>query len=206
MPAKPVQSAEQSRLVYRRCIRGFTLIELIVGIVVFAIVLTIVTSILMPQALRSLDPIYQVKGTELANSLMNEIIAKRFDEHSVGSGGLRRCDEDIDGDSNYTSTGEIACSVASTFGPGNDPGESDRNDFDDVDDFHNYSGVLNILNRDLQQDYPNYTATVSVVYSVDFTTNPVALATDRSSSKLITIVVTTPNGLALTFSRLRGNY
>ena len=32
----------------------------------------------MPTALRGIDPIYQVKATELANGLMNEIMGKRL--------------------------------------------------------------------------------------------------------------------------------
>ena len=53
---------------------GFTLIELVIGIVVFSIALVLFTSLMVPQAIRSVDPIFQVRASELGQSLMNEII------------------------------------------------------------------------------------------------------------------------------------
>lgn len=206
MPASNLRRPFPSTSISLRSIQGFTLIELVIGMVVMAIALTIVTSIMMPTALRSIDPIYQVKATELANGLMNEIMGKRFDEQSDASGGSIRCDESLNGDSDLLDDGERACSLSSQFGPMVDAGEVDRNDFDDVDDFHGYTGILNSLNRDLAQTYPNFTATVSVVYTSGFSQTPLADPNDTSNSKLITINVTTPNGLSLVFSRIRGNY
>ncbi|MFT6209390.1 MAG: MSHA pilin protein MshD, partial [Colwellia sp.] len=75
--------------------RGFTLIELVVGIVVFSIALMLFTSLIVPQAVRSVDPIFQVRATELAQSLINEIVSKPFDENSNRTGGTARCNEDL---------------------------------------------------------------------------------------------------------------
>ena len=68
--------------------RGVTLIELIAGIVVLAISLTLITSVLGPLSIKSADPWHQVRAAELGHSLMNEILGKSFDEHSNRSGSL----------------------------------------------------------------------------------------------------------------------
>lgn len=66
---------------------GFTLIEMVIGIVAFSAVLTIIIGVLAPQATRSVDPIFNVRASELAQSLFNEISAKTFDESSNQTGG-----------------------------------------------------------------------------------------------------------------------
>ncbi|WP_427980905.1 type IV pilus modification PilV family protein, partial [Agarivorans sp.] len=70
-----------------RVAAGFTLIELIVGIVVMAIALVVISSFLVPQARRSIEPVYQFRAAELGSSLMNEILSKSFDEQSDHTGG-----------------------------------------------------------------------------------------------------------------------
>lgn len=183
--------------------KGFTLIELVVGIVVMSIVLTIVISIMAPMSKRSFDPIYQVKATELAQSLFNEISAKAFDENRDPNGGLVRCNEDLNNNGNFTDTFERACSLASSFGGGDN--ESSREAFDDVDDFDNYQAVYDIFNADISNYYPDFTIQVSVAYVEDYLGTPKPLA-ETSNIKQIKIVVTTPNGLRLPFVRFRGNY
>ena len=72
---------------------GFTLLELIVGVVVLGIALLMISSILGPMYIRSSEPWQQVRAAELGHSLMNEILGKSFDEHSNRSGSLWRCGE-----------------------------------------------------------------------------------------------------------------
>ena len=47
-------------------IQGFTLIEMIAGIVVFGVVLGIIATIIIPQTKQSFDPLWQVRATELS--------------------------------------------------------------------------------------------------------------------------------------------
>ena len=54
--------------------RGVTLIELIIGIVVLAISLSIITAVLGPLYIKSADPWHQVRAAELGQGLMNEIL------------------------------------------------------------------------------------------------------------------------------------
>ena len=57
MPAPKIQS-------------GFTLIELIIGIVMFAIALSIITALIAPQAKQSAEPIVALRASELGQALM----------------------------------------------------------------------------------------------------------------------------------------
>ena len=70
--------------------KGYTLIEQVIGIVVFSIALGLFTSLIIPQVIRSVGPIFQVRASELGQSLINEITAKSFDEASDRTGGAMR--------------------------------------------------------------------------------------------------------------------
>ena len=67
---------------FKRVQNGFTLMEIVIGMTVFALVLSIITGILAPQSTRSIDPIYQVRATEIAQSMLNEMSGKLFDEYA----------------------------------------------------------------------------------------------------------------------------
>lgn len=170
--------------------RGVTLIELIVGIVVLAIALSIITAILGPLYIKSADPWHQVRAAELGHSLMNEILGKSFDENNNRSGGLLRCSES-----------GITCSTTSA------PEESDRSLYDDVDDFNGMgiTGDLvlsNILNESIAASYRNYRVEVAVAYAGnDFTP-----AMPANTVKKITITVIPPSGGPINFAAYKGNW
>lgn len=159
--------------------RGFTLIELTIGITVLSVALLVMTGALFPQAERSTNPWFQVRSAELAQSLMNEILAREFDENTYKVGELR-CGE-------FTAT-EIAefCTPSSNFGP--DAGENNRGDFDDVDDFHG----LTLAGADLDDEYQGFSIDISV--------------TTVGHNKLITVRVSPPRGDVIVYSTLKGNY
>lgn len=190
--------------------RGVTLIELVIGIVLFSIVLTLVTSLVVPQARRSVDPILQIRATELAQSVLREISSRSYDEFSDRINGVLRCNEDINGDglidnSQAGAEAEIGC----TASVGNEEGGV-RALFDDVDDYDglNQSGgnIENSLGQDIVVDglnlYEGFSIQVEVEYAGDFY-NP---ARDDADSKLITVTVTTPTGVNLVFSTYRSNF
>lgn len=193
---------------------GFSLIELVIGITVFAIALTIVTSVVSPLINRSIEPIYQVRATELAQSMFNEILGKYYDENSDRNGGRVRCDEDLNGDGQLRKQDdEVACSA--TLGPEN--GENGREDFDDVDDFNGYyedEVLQNSLGLDLEIDgkelYEGYAVTVSVNYDSDMNGVPNHLETPQQEStgniKFIHLTVTMPDGEDIVFSSYKHNY
>lgn len=193
-----------------RIIRGFTLIELVIGIVLFSIVLTLVTTLVAPQARRSVDPILQIRAVELAQSVIREISARSFDENSDRINGILRCNEDINGDGLIDNTqmgaeAEISC----TTSVGNEEG-GERELFDDVDDYDGLSqsggDIENSLGDEIIVDganlYEGFSIQISVEYAGDFY-NP---ARDNTDSKLITVTVTTPTGVDLVFSTYRSNF
>ncbi|GAL10359.1 MSHA pilin protein MshD [Vibrio astriarenae] len=71
--------------------RGFTLIESVIAIVILAIAMLTITTMLVPNVLRSAEPQYQVRAAALAETLFNQILSRSFDENSAHDGGLERC-------------------------------------------------------------------------------------------------------------------
>ncbi|MGD8784433.1 MAG: prepilin-type N-terminal cleavage/methylation domain-containing protein, partial [Thioalkalispiraceae bacterium] len=97
--------------------QGFSLIEMIVVIVVLAVALTGVTLAINETVKQSPKPLVQTRAMELAQTYLDEILAKRFDETS-GQGGTPRCDS--------VDNAAVACS--NTMG---DEEGGDRRLFDD---------------------------------------------------------------------------
>lgn len=181
--------------------------ELVIGMVVFAIVLVMVSTLFTTQAQRSVDPILQVRATELAQSLINEITAKSFDENSDRSGGQVRCGEDLtgDGDADDAADGELGdCSAPAAF----DDGES-REDYDDVDDYNGLSIIQNAEGENIEVDsrnlYQGFQLSVSVFYDSDYDCDE---SENESSAnhKCIKVTVTTPTNESLVYSTYRSNY
>ncbi|MCS4308889.1 MSHA pilin protein MshD [Rheinheimera pacifica] len=166
--------------------RGVTLIELIVGIVVLAISLSIITSVLGPLFIKSADPWHQVRAAELGQSLMNEILSRRFDKNSFKDGSLLRCGE----------VGAASCSAIPVFNP---PRNSARSGFIGVEDYNNYATTGDTLtdakNDTLAEVYRNYSIQVDVV-------DDAVLANMRR----ITIIITPPSGSSVRFTAYKGNW
>ncbi|UPR55483.1 prepilin-type N-terminal cleavage/methylation domain-containing protein [Vibrio sp. ED004] len=145
--------------------RGFTLVESIVVIIVLGIAMVTITSFLTPQVASSADPQYQNRSVALSQSLMNQILARGFDEHSDFDGGLIRCGD----------AGATACSTKL----GVDGTETAPAAFNDVDDYIGcwYTDttesacvsstkypLANILDENIEDSYANFRVEISVVY------------------------------------------
>jgi MSHA pilin protein MshD len=186
-----------------RAIKGFTLIELVIGMVVFAIALSLFVSAIVPLARRSVDPILQVKASELAQSLMSEITAKSFDQQSNRSGGLSRCNELSN-----------PCTASSSLGQDNGETRDNYNDVDDYDGLDQSDGeIVDVMDNNIDLNgvsfYAGYRVQVSVVYDDDMDGIDDAIVGGASyigNTKLIQITVTTPSGEPFIFSGFRGNY
>jgi len=175
---------------------GFTLLELIIGIVVFSIAMTMLSTLIMPLAQRSTEPVFQIRATKLANALLNEIGAKPYDEQSKPWLGLGRCDEAID------------CTLAGALGPdlvGSTPESRDL--FDDVDDYHGLSiDGQHLFSGDQYGDlYFDYQLQVTVFYDGDFDGEKDSDINSRAA-KLVQVAVTTPSNETLEFAIYRSNY
>lgn len=180
--------------------KGFTLIEMIIGLLVFAIALSLVTTFLIPAEENSADQIHQVKAAQLAKALLNDILNRSFDENSDRDGGVYRCNEDQD------RNGDVDDTERCTFDDGNgvwpqDLNETLRSDFDDVDDFGNFTQLITATDQTLDTSYGAFTLNVDVVYAGnDINTGNLRRA------KRITVTVTTPLGTDIAFSVYKTNF
>jgi MSHA pilin protein MshD len=189
--------------------RGFTLIELIVGIVIFAIATVLVVNVLQPQVKKGIDPIWQVRAASLGQSLSNEILAKSFDQNSNRVGGMLRCNEP-----------DVPCTNSSDLGPDN---SENRSSFNDVDDYHGLDitgqNILNSLGSTTNIDgvniYAGFTAQITVFY--DQNTDGINdddldqdgnldTGTLVANKKLILVTIITPGGESIIMASMKGNY
>lgn len=181
--------------------RGFTLIELIVGIVLLAVALTGILGLLINQAPQAVDPAQQVRAAQLAQRLAGEILQKSFDEQSDHNGGRYRCGEVVAG---------VTIPACSThYGPDGEPTPYAFNDVDDFDtagrwqdaSFYTQSG--GIIASD---EYRNYQVRIAV-NPVDFSDGTFKTCTAPCSvGKRIDLQVRLPDESVLDFSFYRGNY
>lgn len=185
--------------------RGFTLIELIVGIVLLAVALTGILGLLVNQAPRAVDPVQQVRAAQLAQRLLGEIMEASFDQASDHNGGRFRCGETQAGVS-YP-----PCTSSAHYGP--DPGENAPYLYNDVDDFDS-AGQWLAANTLVQQsalgpqdEYRNFAVRIAVVGRDLSASDPdTACADPCSIGKRITLTVRLPDGSSLDFAAYRGNY
>lgn len=195
--------------------RGFTLIELVIGIVLFSVAMVTVVSVIMPQSKQSLDPLWQVRAVALGQSLLTEISSKAFDEASLLNGRRGPCNN-----------GSSPCTLSGQLGP---DGAETRNNFDDIDDYHMLhlrdaglalTGVnianssASFLTSDMNDLFLGFEARISVFYDQnadgvndDDTNNDGSLDSGAvtSNQKLITVIIITPDGEQIPFATYRRN-
>lgn len=178
--------------------RGFTLLELVLGLVILAISSTVLVSVLLPLQQQAANYSHQVRSIELAQALLAEIQARAFDDATPSNGSLLRCDEQ----------GAASCVAAfpacPTQGSSAITEESQRADFDDVDDYHCFrasgAALVDVLGQPLADSYRNYQLAVQVSYAG----TEYGLAQRRI--KKISVTVTSPDGERWLFTRLKGNW
>ncbi len=180
--------------------RGFTLVELVVGIVVLAIAMMIMNTLLISQSKDALEPLYRLRASQLGQGIMQDVLARAYDEQSDHNGGLYRCGEVWDSDNLLHD-----CTEPDNFGPdaGEFPeGDEDLNDvhqdFNDVDDFitEGFQPAIDYgdaLGGDLATQYNNYAIKIAVE------------AFDGCCKKIV-ITIKTPSNEEIRFSALKGNY
>ena len=167
--------------------RGFSLIEMVVVIVVLAVGLTGLTLVINETIKQSPKPLVQTRAMELAQTYLDEILAKRFDEQS-GQGGIPRCD----------STDNAAQICSNTLG---DEEGGNRQLFDDVDDYNGLNNAPPVFASGTSVDnYGSYEVNVTVSYAGS------ELGLGNRGAKRITVSVTTPLGNVIPVSAYRVNF
>jgi len=164
---------------------GFTLIEIIIGIVALSISLAIVGSFLDPAEQHSADQVQQIKAAELGQGMLDEILGRAFDENSDMVGSHWRCNE----------TGRTACSTTLTAE------ESDRSQYDDVDDYNGFNLKVTSTNNNLDASFTNFQINVSVAYAG----SDLGLS-NNNLAKRVTVTITTPLGTAIDFTGYKANF
>ncbi|REL28162.1 prepilin-type N-terminal cleavage/methylation domain-containing protein [Thalassotalea euphylliae] len=188
---------------------GFTLIELIIGIVVLAISFSVITSLIIPTTVQSANQLHQIRAAELGQTLMNEILARSFDENSDHAGGLFRCQEQ-----GVECTGTISSIVSL----GVDVGES-RDQYNDVDDFYCYDPsspdksksyelpCANPANWNIapysSDIYSNYRVAVNVFYDGNYDGVD---DNDYAVAKHIGLSIRTPSGEEINLTTYKVNF
>lgn len=174
---------------------GFTLIELVIGIIVLALSFSIISTIILPAARQSAEQIHQIRAAELGQAMLNEILAKAFDENSDMAGGEVRC-------------GELSTSCTPEVDLGAEEGVGNRDQFDDVDDYHDLTAIENQLGTSMAEVYRGFSVSVTVCNDGDY--DGVCYADDgngdNKTAKLITITVTTAQDYEITFASYKANF
>ena len=195
-------------------VRGFTLIEIIIGIVVLSIALTGGLSLLISQVDAYRDPLIKEKSVQIAKRVVHEIQIRAYDEKSDIGGGIFRCSETVGG----ISLG--VCSAEAKYGT--DRGERMLDTLDDVDDFDtaklcpNLSGSYSCSDNKYlpvvyffsdaedevtQKKYNDYYAGFLVKIEVV----PAQISGDADSAKKITVTVRQSDGLEIEYSFIKAN-
>ncbi len=215
LPANPLQTVRlQDKLLQRSTQRGITIIEMVITIVILAIALVGITQMISNGLRSSADIMTETRAVALAQSYLDEIFGKRFDDAS-NPRGIPPCRTD--------------CTEEVDFGP--EVGEDDRIDFDDVDDYHGlYEGWGQLAPFDVLRDaeglprigYENFSVEISVRYlEIDVAGVEELLGVDSAlpveedqtdldnseDAKLITVTIRNPgNASGWPFSVYKANF
>ena len=172
--------------------QGFTLIEIVITIVILGFSATILIPF-FSAITNSPDPVLREQAISLGQAMMDEIMAKRWDENSPVGGGPLNTSESARG---TTSPAVVL---------GADAGE-DRMTYDDVDDYNNLpiesDGTFADQNGN-SFTMTGYTRKVEVRYIVS-NSNPInkdtpAAAAVTTDTKLVVMTVKSPRGETFTF-------
>lgn len=181
---------------------GFSLIELILTIVI----LGFTTLIIIPFAksvIHSPDPLIRQRAVSLGQALMDEILAKRWDENTPLGGGPVITSESAPPARGLTATSPSA----SAIGP--DGGETDRTLYDDVDDYNNFTETDSFTDQNGNTfNLSGYTRAVAIRY-INSNADPInagmASAAGFTDSKMVMVNITTPQGESLVFTGVSCN-
>ncbi len=200
MPLMPTTPQEKA---------GFTLIELIITIIIMGFAAIIITPYLTAVT-HGPDPVIREKAIALGQAMMDEILAKRWDNATASGGGPIVTDETLVGargtDGSRNATAPLSLGPE-TGAPDNENGTADdRSTWDDVDDYNGVNEPIgaNFFDQNgntVPGTWTGFTRTVTVDYIIISSPGPPSIdasnpapAGVRTDSKRIVVTVTSPLG------------
>ncbi len=177
--------------------RGLSLIELLVFIVVVGVAVTGVLSVYSRNARASADPVVRKQAAAIAESLLEEVLAKPF----------TYCDPD---DANAeTATSSAGCATMPETAMGPEAGETrtaNLTPFDNVNDYQGFSlaGISDLTGAAVA-GLGGYSATVQVQPVANFNGIAPAVPGDNETL-LVTVTVTGPGNHSVSLAGYRTRY
>ena len=153
--------------IYRICRRrglprGFTLLEVLVASSILSFAVLALVQAVAAGQSQTFDSLKRARATALAESLLEEVLSKPYDDPQ----------------------GEA------TFGP--DPGESTRDDLDNIDDYHGYADTAGSLADSAGVIYPTTFQKYDRSVSVQAQTQTIAALGGAHTGVLVTVTVAEP--------------
>ena len=194
-PLAPVNAMPAARRPWPRGrrvrVRGLSLVELVLFIVVVSAALAGVLSVFLPATTAGADPLLRRQALAIAESLLEEVQLMPF----------TYCDPD---DANVsTATGAAGCaSLVQGIGPNAGETRFGPQQFDNVGDYAGYSmsGIVDITNTAVP-GLAGYSANVAIVATA------LGSITAASGDALrITVTVTAPGGTSVVLDGVRTRY
>ena len=205
-------------------VRGFTLIEIIIGIVVLSIALTGGLSLLISQVDAYRDPLIKEKSVQIAKRVVHEIQIRAYDEKSDIGGGIFRCSETVGGISLGDCSAKCSAKCSAETEYGTDSGELMLDTLDDVDDFdtaklclslklsgsyscsdNNYLPVVYFFSDAADKAAPKKYNDYYAGFLVKIEVVPAKISGDADSAKKITVTVRQSDGLEIEYSFIKAN-
>jgi MSHA pilin protein MshD len=112
---------------------GISLIELIIFIVILSIALTGITLVYINTTRYGADPMVRIRSIELAQSTLEEVLLKAYDDNTPIGGG---CVQMSNAATTLCASGDAPASDPDAAGKPLGAEEASRILFDDVDDYH----------------------------------------------------------------------
>ena len=177
--------------------RGLSLIELLVFIVVVGIAVSGVLSVYSLNARSSADPMVQKQALAIAESLLEEVLAKPY----------TYCDPDDDAVETALSSAD--CATPEVMGPETAQGETryaNLTPYDNVNDYNGFSmNGIDDLTGAAMAGLAGYTASVQVQPIANFN-GILPVVPGHNETLLVTVTVTAPGNHSVSLSGYRTRY
>ncbi|NNC54712.1 MAG: prepilin-type cleavage/methylation domain-containing protein [Pseudomonadales bacterium] len=174
---------------------------MIIGFVIGAFAIALFTSLIVPQLTRSTEPLFQVRAAELAQSILEEAASRRYDENTA-VGGSPPCN----------AAGAPACTASGALGT-DGAAETNRGNFDDIDDYDSFcdsdNNIQDVFGNDISAsgEFARFSFRLCVNYDGNYNGTLDEAGADEFGAKLMTVTVNPPApAIPLSISMYRGNY